>query len=198
MPVIDVYLASASPRRRELLQQIGVRFDVVKVDVPEIRQPGESPREFASRLARQKAETGWQALASGARRPVIGADTIVVVDDIIMGKPVNRDDGIAMLQRLAGRSHQVITAIAVCGEQCSVAVNESTVRFRALARQECEQYWQSGEPQDKAGGYAIQGLAAVFIVELHGSYSGVMGLPLYETAQLLSQYNIPVWCQDRP
>lgn len=193
MPV-DLYLASASPRRRELLQQIGVRYAVLPVSINETHQAGETPQAYAQRLACEKARAGWASLAAVDRKPVLGADTIVVCSGNILGKPHGRDDAIAMLQQLSGQTHQVVTAVAVCAEQCSVIVNVSRVSLRTLTLAECQAYWQTGEPADKAGGYAIQGKAAVFIREIEGSYSGVMGLPLYETAQLLAQFNIPMWC----
>jgi septum formation protein len=191
---VDLYLASASPRRRELLQQIGVRYAVLPVVIAEIHQPGESAQAYAQRLAREKAQAGWATLAIADRKPVLGADTVVVCGGKILGKPRDRDDGIAMLQQLSGQTHHVVTVVAMCAEQCSVKVNVSKVSLRTLTLAECQAYWQTGEPCDKAGGYAIQGKAAVFIRELEGSYSGVMGLPLYETAQLLAQFNIPMWC----
>jgi septum formation protein len=191
---VDLYLASASPRRRELLQQIGVRYAVLPVDVSEQHQPGETPEALVQRLACDKAQAGWSVLAAGDRKPVLGADTIVVCAGRILGKPRHRDEGIAMLQLLSGQTHQVLSAVAMSTGACSVEVNLSHVSFRDLNAAECAAYWDSGEPQDKAGGYAIQGRAAVFIRELRGSYSGVMGLPLYETARLLEQFQIPMWC----
>ena len=196
MSVVDVYLASASPRRRELLQQIGVRFAVKVVDVAEIHRPGESPSDFASRLAQEKAQSGWNSQYGNDRKPVLGADTIVVVAGQIFGKPRDRLDAERMLVQLSGQTHQVISAVAICHETCSVAVNISEVTFRNITSTEAQAYWDSGEPHDKAGGYAIQGKGAIFIERLNGSYSGVMGLPLYETAQLLAEHNIPFWCQS--
>ncbi len=190
---VDVYLASASPRRRELLQQIGVRFAVLPVNVAEIYQTGETPVAYAQRLACDKAQAGWNSLVNADRKPVLGADTIVVSDERILGKPRDQDDGIVMLQLLSGKTHQVITAVALCHGPCSVKVNVSRVSLRSLTLAECQAYWETGEPSDKAGGYAIQGKAAIFIRELEGSYSGVMGLPIFETAQLLAQLNIPMW-----
>ncbi len=194
MMVVDLYLASASPRRRELLQQMGVRFDVLPVAINEAQRMNELPRAYAQRLAQEKAQAGWQLLALAQRQPVLGADTIVIIDDLILGKPRDRAEAISMLQRLSGRRHQVVTAVALVADHCSVAVNVSEVRFRTLSLPECEAYWATGEAADKAGAYAIQGRAAVFIEHLSGSYSGVMGLPIFETAQLLQQANVPVWC----
>lgn len=190
---VDLYLASASPRRQELLQQIGVRYAVLPVNVAEIHQAGETPAAYAQRLACDKAQAGWDSLVNADRKPVLGADTIVVCDERILGKPRDRDDGIAMLQLLSGKTHQVVTAVALCHGTCSVKVNVSRVSLRNLTLAECQAYWATGEPYDKAGGYAIQGKAAIFIRAVEGSYSGVMGLPLFETAQLLAQFNIPVW-----
>lgn len=193
MPEIDVYLASASPRRRELLQQLGVRFAVQVADVPEIVQDGESPMQFVQRLALAKAQRIHATLAPAQQHPVLGADTVVVIDDHILGKPSSREHARQMLSLLAGRTHQVMTGVALVSQQHSVCVNVSEVRFRTLTASEIEAYWQTGEPADKAGAYAIQGFAAAFIEHLSGSYSGVMGLPLYETGQLLAQQGVPIW-----
>ncbi|MCB1874689.1 MAG: septum formation inhibitor Maf [Chromatiales bacterium] len=184
----QIYLASASPRRAELLQQIGVGFLVRPVDIPELPLPGEKPHSFVERLARQKAR------ACGAV-PALGSDTAVVLDGEILGKPRDRADGLAMLARLSGREHQVLTAVAlVTAESESVRVSTSRVWFRPLADAERVAYWATGEPADKAGGYGIQGQAAMFIERLQGSYSGVMGLPLFETAELLRAAGItPAW-----
>lgn len=193
MPEFDVYLASASPRRRELLQQLGVRFAVRVADVPEIRQNGETPEQFVQRLALAKAREVWQSLTPGQRCPVLGADTVVVIDNRILGKPTTRQDAVQMLEMLSGCSHRVLTGVALVSQQHSVCVNVSEVRFRTLASSEIETYWQTGEPADKAGAYAVQGFAAAFIEHLSGSYSGVMGLPLYETSNLLRQQGVPIW-----
>ena len=183
----QIYLASQSPRRRELLSQIGVRHDVVTVEVDETPRPGEAPAEYVLRLALAKARAG-QALRPD--RPVLGADTAVVVDDAILGKPTNRDDGIAMLGRLARREHRVLTAVALVGEREETRLSVSHVRFRAITSTEAAAYWATGEPADKAGGYAVQGLGALFVESLAGSYSGVMGLPLFETGELLRRAGI--------
>lgn len=186
-----IYLASASPRRRELLAQIGVGFEVVSVDVNEDLHPGEAPEVYVLRLALAKARA---AHALRGDRPVLGADTTVVVDEAILGKPAGRADGIAMLARLSGRSHHVYTGVAVIAPDgtATTRLSVSTVSFRALSTKEIEAYWASGEPADKAGGYAVQGLGAMFIERLEGSYSGVMGLPLCETAELLRECAIPL------
>jgi septum formation protein len=182
-----IYLASASPRRSALLTQIGVAHHVRPVDIDESLRSGEPPADYVVRLARTKADTLWNRLAAAERLPVLGSDTTVALDEDILGKPAGRDDGVAMLQRLSGRTHQVYTGVAVraeAGLESRLSVSEVT--FRELSAAEAEAYWSTGEPADKAGGYAVQGRAAVFIERIAGSYSGIMGLPLFETAALLS------------
>ena len=186
----DIYLASASPRRRELLTQIGVRFKLLNVNVPEVPATDEMPQDFVKRVALEKARAGKQLLSSDDTHPVLGADTAVVVENRILGKPADRQEALSMLTSLSGRSHQVMSAVAIITNHELVQVNVSKVTFRKLTVPEIEAYWKSGECHDKAGAYAIQGRAAIFIQELQGSYSGVMGLPLYETAGLLQQYGI--------
>jgi septum formation protein len=184
-----VCLASQSPRRAALLRQIGVPFVVSAAAVDETRARGESPGEYVLRLARVKAQA---VKARGATLPVLAADTAVVIDDEVCGKPADEAEGVAMLGRLAGRTHQVLTAVALLSAAgLAVRLSESAVRFRAISAAEACAYWASGEPRDKAGGYAVQGLGAVFIEHLSGSYSGVMGLPLFETAQLLAAAGVP-------
>ena len=190
---VDVYLASASPRRRELLEQLGARFEIRIADVPELIQSGETPEQFVRRLALEKANKVWHSLAPAQKRPVLGADTVVVIDEHILGKPVSREHALEMLGLLSGRTHQVLTGVAVVSQQHSVCVNVSAVRFRVLDKTEIQAYWKTGEPADKAGAYAIQGYAAAFIEHLSGSYTGVMGLPLYETSELLRQHDVPIW-----
>jgi septum formation protein len=186
-----VCLASVSPRRRELLSQIGVPHTVVGADIDETAHAGESPRDYVLRMARQKALTVRER---GERLPVLAADTTVALDDVIYGKPRDRADGIAMLGRLSGRTHGVLTAVALAAARgVDLRLSVSTVRFRGLTPEECAAYWDTGEPRDKAGGYAVQGAAAVFIEALSGSYSGVMGLPLFETAELLRAAGVPYW-----
>jgi len=187
-----ICLASRSPRRRELLHQIGVDFNVIDVDVDEQRRPHEPAEEFVARVALDKARAGRGALPVGSPMPVLGADTAVVVDDEILGKPQDGADAGRMLSLLSGRTHRVLTAVALVAGRETVCVSASNVTFRTLDDAECAAYWASGEPADKAGAYAIQGLAAVFISNLEGSYSGVMGLPLYETATLLQESGITV------
>lgn len=195
-----IYLASRSPRRRELLRQIGVRHEVLllresggRLDVDETPRPGESPQDYAQRIACAKADVGWQRVIERhiPHYPVLGADTTVILDDEILGKPLGLNAAMDMLGRLAGRSHQVVTAVSVTYEdRCEALLSTSTVKFKSLSEREILAYTSSGEPFDKAGGYAIQGRAATFIEHLEGSYSGVMGLPLFETAQLLERFNM--------
>lgn len=186
-----ICLASMSPRRQELLQQVGVPFTVVAAHVDESRLPDEPPADYVARLARLKAVTVRQR---GETLPVLAADTSVVLDGVIFGKPVDRADGLAMLTALAGRTHEVLTAVALAtGRGIALRVNRSSVRFRNITRAEMEAYWETGEPCDKAGGYGIQGYGAVFVAGLSGSYSGVMGLPLFETVALLRENGIDCW-----
>jgi septum formation protein len=186
-------LASASPRRRELLAQIGVPHCLATADIDETPRPGESPRQYVQRMAREKALAVWkpqQAL------PVLAADTTVVLDGIVYGKPADRAEAIRTLGDLSGRTHEVLTAVALAHAGGLLqTVSVSAVRFRVIAEEEAARYWETGEPRDKAGGYAIQGLGAVFIESVAGSYSGVMGLPLYETAELLRSAGLPLWCR---
>ena len=192
-----LFLASGSPRRRELLTQIGVPFQVVSASIDETPLSDECPAAYVERLARAKARAGREhLLGASVSAPfcVLGADTAVVLDDQILGKPVDEADALSMLMALSGREHDVLTAIAIlAAERCETRVVRSRVSFRTISQQEAGQYWASGEPQDKAGGYAIQGLAAVFVAGLNGSYSGVVGLPVCETAELLGQFGIPCW-----
>jgi len=196
MPQPDLYLASASPRRRELLAQIGLCVEVIPQSVAEHLSDNESPEDYVQRLALEKAQAGLAALTADQQRPVLGADTVVVVDDCILGKPVNEAAALVMLGQLSGRTHRVLSAVAVVGkdnlgqDRLEVCLNQSRVSFRTIAEQEREAYWRTGEPADKAGAYGIQGLAAIFVEHLEGSYSGVMGLPLFETSELLRQFGI--------
>ncbi|SDP17902.1 Maf family protein [Pseudomonas jinjuensis] len=190
----QLYLASSSPRRRELLAQIAVPFHGVPANIDETPLPAESPEAYVERLARNKAQAGLNMLAQRADVCVLGADTAVVLDGRILGKPLDRDDALAMLRQLSGREHQVLTAVALADRQrCEARVVSSRVQFRAISDAEAEAYWATGEPQDKAGGYAIQGLAAIFVSRVEGSYSAVVGLPLCETAELLADFSIPCW-----
>jgi septum formation protein len=182
-----IYLASASPRRSALLDQIGVRHRVQPVDVDETTRGDELADQYVRRLAVLKAETLWWNLAAAQRQPVLGADTAVVLDDEILGKPRDEQDCLRMLKLLSARTHQVFTAVALrASDGCQSRVNVSEVTFRKLADEEIQRYWRSGEPADKAGAYAVQGRAALFIERIAGSYSGIMGLPLFETGELLA------------
>jgi len=194
MPTDFVYLASGSPRRRELLQQIGVPFRVVGAAVDEAVWSGEVPAAYVARLAAAKAELGWERNRDAIDGPVLAADTSVVLDAKILGKPADREEAEAMLRQLSGRTHEVLTAVALrTVDGLRSRISRSEVTFRRIAAAEARAYWDTGEPCDKAGAYAIQGRAAVFIAELRGSYSGVMGLPLFETAELLSEAGLWNW-----
>lgn len=198
-----VYLASRSPRRRELLTQIGVSFELLLLredpvrgaDFDESRLPGEGAHDYVLRVSHGKAVTGWQHVLHRRlpHHPVLAADTAVVLGERIMGKPANREEAVEMLLALSGRTHQVLTAVAVAnGGRVEQSVSASSVRFGQLTELAARRYVMSGEPLDKAGAYAIQGHAAAFIEKIEGSYSGVMGLPLYETAQLLAQFGVEI------
>jgi len=182
-----VVLASASPRRRELLAQLGVPHSALPVDIDETPRDGEAPAALARRLAEAKARAGREA--AGGTRAVLGSDTVVAVDNRIFGKPQDRAAALSMLAALSAREHVVFTAVALAlpapAAPVRLALSQTQVRMRAIAPAEAAAYWDTGEPAGKAGAYAIQGLGAVFIEEIRGSYSGVMGLPLYETARLL-------------
>ncbi|UUD65555.1 septum formation inhibitor Maf [Pseudomonas seleniipraecipitans] len=189
-----LYLASASPRRRELLTQIGVPFLTQVVPIDETPQAGESPATYVERLARAKAAAVLSILPERDGAVVLGSDTAVVLDGRILGKPVDRADALATLAALSAREHQVLTAVALISETRAAArVVTSTVRFKPLSQTQIEAYWATGEPRDKAGSYGIQGLAAVFVSQMQGSYSAVVGLPLCETAELLAEFAIPCW-----
>lgn len=189
----QIYLASQSPRRRELLQQIGIKFRVLVPDVDECPLAREAPADYVARIAQMKAEAAWAQIVARRmkRQPVLAADTAVIVGRRILGKPRSHDEAAAMLQALSGRSHQVITTVAVAFERkLKLAHSITTVTFRRLAPDEIAQYVRSGEPLDKAGAYAIQGRAATFISRIEGSYSGVMGLPLFETSRILKSFGV--------
>jgi septum formation protein len=214
MSLPALVLASASPRRAQLLDQIAVPYLVLPAELDERRHDGEPIEHCVRRLAEQKALKVQSALGTStpgvptpralvvpglspaqlAALPVLGADTAVLVDDQMLGQPPGREAALRMLARLSGRVHVVLSAVALAsGSGVRSALSRSEVRFRHLAPAECVAYWESGEPCGKAGGYAIQGLGAVFVEQLHGSYSGVMGLPLFETAALLAEAGVPVW-----
>lgn len=199
----NIYLASRSPRRRELLKQIGVKFDPLLLrlaaprgpDVDEAQHEGESAAEYVDRTAREKATRGLEILGmrSMLYRPVLAADTVVILDGEVLPKPADRAQAAAFMRRLSGRTHEVRTAVALAIEgPVLAATSVSQVVFRALDDDEIQRYCATGEPYDKAGGYGIQGLASVFIERIEGSYTGVMGLPLFETARLLSQAGLKV------
>ena len=198
-----IYLASRSPRRRELLKQIGVAFDVLLLredpargeDVDERVMDGESPQDYVTRIARAKAELGWVRVLQRRLRPnpVLGADTSVVIDGEVLGKPEGRQDAERMLAKLSGRSHQVLSAVALCyRELVELRLSATTVEFRAMTEQEIRRYVATGEPLDKAGAYAIQGRGAAFVRSISGSYSGVMGLPLFEMVELMQHFGFEV------
>jgi septum formation protein len=182
-----IYLASASPRRSKLLQQIEVPHSVRPVDIDETPGAGELPPKYALRLAVEKAHALWERLPATERKPVLAADTTVALGDEILGKPVDRDDAVRILGRLSGRDHEVHTAVALLhAGGIDARVSTSTVSLRRLTETEIDWYWRTGEPADKAGAYGVQGHGAIFVRHLSGSYSGVMGLPLYETWELLA------------
>ncbi|AYH42261.1 Maf family protein [Azoarcus sp. DN11] len=199
-----IYLASRSPRRRELLRQIGVPFDLLvfrggergaDADVDETPLPGEEVEHYVERIALVKAEAGWRRLQwrTLPLYPVLSADTTIALDGEIIGKPADAADAAAILRRLSGRTHRVLTAVAISdGTQTRSRISTSDVRFRALTDLEIRHYIATGEPMDKAGAYGIQGRAAIFIEEIRGSYTGIMGLPLFETAQLLDAFGYPL------
>jgi septum formation protein len=185
-----IYLASQSPRRRELLRQIGVEFRVVEAQVDEARLPEETPEQMVTRLAREKAHSGLERVRSDSLdlAPVLGADTCVVLGGEILGKPANRTEGMEMLARLAGKRHQVLTGIAIAADAGVYdVVSRSTVDVAPLSPRDIQQYWDSGEAAGKAGAYGIQGLAGAFVHHIEGSYSGVVGLPLYEFVSLMNR-----------
>ena len=198
-----IYLASRSPRRRELLKQIGINFEVlimrsfptVRADVDETPRPGEPPGDYVTRIASNKAMTGWtRALERRLPRlPVLGADTTVTLDGEIIGKPTNTEDAAKILRKLSGREHEVFSAVAVAmNDNVTSKLSSSRVRFAELSDLLIQDYVDTGEPMDKAGAYGVQGKAAAFIAEINGSYSGIMGLPLFETAQLLKLVGFPI------
>lgn len=193
----QVFLASASPRRKELLAQLGYQFDILSVDVEEVHQAHETPLMYVERLSKDKAQAGVRSLANAKviaknenkHIPVLGSDTIVVIDGVILEKPKDFEDAKRMLLALSGRQHQVMTAVTLATPDTTITKTVITqVWFRTLSEQEIEQYWESGEPCDKAGSYGIQGSGGRFVSRIDGSYHAVMGLPLMETDQLLHQF----------
>lgn len=183
------YLASQSPRRRQLLESVGLQFEILAPDVDERALDHETPEEVVQRLALEKAAAGAAMLYREARpaRPVVAADTVVVIDDQVLGKPADAGEAYSMLTQLSGRTHRVLTAVVLQdGEESVHRLSDTRVTMKSLARWEMERYWATGEPADKAGAYAVQGIGSGFVARLEGSYSGVVGLPLYETRELLA------------
>ena len=203
----SIYLASKSPRRRELLNQIGVPHAVISADVEEKPRHNESSQQYVQRLAREKAEAGLASLLTNGRnssernnnfslKPALGADTIVVSNGDILEKPCDAHHAATMLRQLSGSTHQVMTAVALATDvKTVVKLSTTDVVFRVLQESEIRDYWTTGEPQDKAGGYGIQGLGAVFVEQIRGSYSGVVGLPIEQTVELLMEFNVRWWQQ---
>ena len=190
----ELYLASASPRRRELLGQLGVLYRVLSIDIDEAVDGAEAAADYVVRIARAKALAGWEQSEHALALPVLGADTAVVIGDEILGKPEGQQQALQMLKKLSGSIHQVYSAVAVRrGQLEEYCLVKTRVGFRALSTRECEVYWLTGEPRDKAGGYGIQGFGAAFVAHLEGSYSGVVGLPLLETAGLLESFGVTIW-----
>lgn len=185
-----LHLASRSPRRSELLRQIGVVHNIIEADVDETPLTGENPKEYVIRLAQEKALAGKAQLRNPEDELVLAADTSVIVDDQILGKPKDREEALNMLLLLSNRSHWVFSGVALAGESIESRISETLVSFRKITRDEAVAYWKSGEPADKAGGYGIQGVGSIFISRIEGSFSGVMGLPLFETTQLLLKAGI--------
>lgn len=190
----SIVLASASARRQELLSQIGVRFTVRSQDIDESIRSGEFADDYVTRMAQEKADSALKVLSAGKDSNdtvVLAADTSVVCGADVLGKPKDEADAVDMLRRLSGREHRVLSAVTLATQSKQRTVlSESRVRFREISSAEAQQYYRSGEPKGKAGAYAIQGYAAVFVEQLIGSYSGVMGLPLFETAQLLAEFSV--------
>lgn len=184
----QLILASASPRRKELLEQLKLEFIVHPVELDETPKPNEAALVYVERLAAEKS--ALCASLPNTNLPVLAADTAVVLDGRIMGKPVNKEDALDMLSKLSGYTHKVFSAVSLRGKEHWQAVNITEVTFRKIAEAEMHAYWKSGEPADKAGSYAIQGLGGLFVESINGSYSGVVGLPLFETAQLLAKQGI--------
>ena len=197
----QIILASASPRRAELLDQIGIRYRVQAVDIDESKQPNESAEFMVQRLACEKSQSVNKRTCTSfplnmhpeAELPVLGADTLGVLNGELLVKPKNFEHAHSMLSSMSGNWHEILSAVALSyNGQTRVKLNRNRVLFRHISSEEIEAYWQTGEPQDKAGAYAIQGLAAVFIERIEGSYSGIMGLPLFETSQLLEEFGISI------
>jgi septum formation protein len=194
-PVNQIYLASRSPRRRQLLKQIGVNFEMRPVSIDEMMEKGETPADYVCRMARAKAERGWLSLMQRRLplRPLLAADTVVVFRGKIIGKPDSLAHGREMLSTLSGQTHKVLTAVAVISKnKIEESLSSTTIRFRDISQSEITGYLNGTESHDRAGSYAIQGRAAVFIIKISGSYSGALGLPIFETGQLLEKFNIKI------
>lgn len=187
----DLILASASPRRSELLRQIGLTHSIQAADIDETPLHDEKPADYVMRIAQAKSLAIYQNCSKSS--VVLAADTSVILNNTIMGKPDNLQQAIDMLSRLSDNTHQVYSAVSLRGQLTQQAISISIVTFRAISEQEIIQYWRTGEPADKAGAYAVQGIASVFIQSIQGSFSGIMGLPLFETAQLLANEGIKVF-----
>jgi len=188
-----ICLASASPRRQELLGQIGLRFMLLPQDIDETRLPREAAADYVRRMAGEKALAGIQDVGRPAGLPVLAADTTVVCNEAVLEKPLSQDDAVRMLQLLSGRSHEVLTAVALASEnspRVQLAISRTLVSFRNISLAEAKAYWETGEPADKAGAYGIQGMGAMFVSHIEGSYTNVVGLPLFETLQLLASVGI--------
>lgn len=194
---VQIILASASPRRRELLAQIGVEVMVQSVDIDETQKHNEPVMAYVQRLAMEKAQHGFDTIKNEKKLPVLGSDTVVEIDGLILGKPENRQHAKKMLQQLSAQKHTVHTSVAIVTEEKRlIDTSSSQVLFKTLDDREIDLYLATGEADDKAGSYAIQGIAAQFIKNINGSFSGVMGLPLFETARLLKQCGVwPLQCQ---
>ena len=194
-PVNQIYLASRSPRRRQLLKQIGVSFEMRPVSIDETLEKGETPVDYVCRMARAKAEQGWLSLMQRKLplRPLLAADTVVVLRGKIIGKPDSLAHGRKMLSSLSGQTHKVLTAVAVISkDKIQESLSTTTIRFRDISQSEITSYLNGTESHDRAGSYAMQGRAAIFIIKISGSYSGALGLPIFETAQLLEKFNIKI------
>ena len=194
-PVNQIYLASRSPRRRQLLKQIGVNFEMRPVSIDEMMEKGETPADYVCRMARAKAEQGWLSLMQRKLplRPLLAADTVVVLRGKIIGKPDSLAHGRKMLSSLSGQTHKVLTAVAVISkDKIQESLSTTTIRFRDISQSEITSYLNGTESHDRAGSYAMQGRAAIFIIKISGSYSGALGLPIFETAQLLEKFNIKI------
>ncbi len=189
--MFELILASASPRRLGLLQDLGFEVSCKPQNIDETPHQGEAPEALVKRLALEKARSALGSLDPRDQRMVLGSDTIVLCEEQILGKPVDKEAACAMLRLLSGRQHHVITAVALLDHQReAVDLSKTAVNFKELSDEEIERYWETGEPADKAGAYAIQGLGGMFISGISGSYSGVVGLPVYETVRLLAQFNL--------